>query len=227
MNYSHIYQFKEFLENELGPATKELENFQSDDSRKHIQKLVFTNLIDRLDYCIDNTLLDMLEEDNTFKDEVLNKHDQSMIERDMLRIIIADDPKSIVLSMLKDTLRGTELKKRHSLKLKKLLNIFEITDQELHRPRVNPSTGHITEKFKVQNKKIPPSILGYSDWLYSRRNAIVHGGGKQDILENDVRQLEKLYNVKPAPKCKLTLASINSASQFYSDLMEILLLKIQ
>jgi len=37
---------------------------------------------------------------------------------------------------------------------------------------------------KPQHRKIPYSICGYADWLYARRNSIVHGAGAKSLLEN-------------------------------------------
>jgi len=79
-------------------------------------------------------------------------------------------------------LRNSVLRERHSRKVKKVFEVLA-PSENLSKPRVNINTGAIFERFKVQNKKIPNSALGYADWLYSRRNAIVHGGGNVAMLE--------------------------------------------
>lgn len=56
-----------------------------------------------------------------------------------------------------------------------------------------------------------------------RRNALVHGGGKSVLLENDVAQLEKIYKVTPAKAMRLNLSSINTSSTFYLQLVDIIL----
>jgi hypothetical protein len=49
-------EFSEFLADELSPATSEISKI-ADAQRIHIQKLVFTNLVDRFDYTLDKLLL--------------------------------------------------------------------------------------------------------------------------------------------------------------------------
>lgn len=216
----YAIEFKSFLEKELTPALEELAKFEDEKSRKHIQKLVFTNLVDRLDFCIDNTLLVILETNDTLIDRLLVKHREPISEANILKLFLSESPKEIAVSRLKETLTSTLLRKRHSEKLRELLTLTNNNMAELKSPRVNPSSGRILKSFKVQNKKIPPSVLGYSDWLYSRRNAVVHGGGNSNYLENDLVQLKKLYNVVPAKTFKLSLSSIKVTGLFYADLVE-------
>ena len=64
MTKQFLNEFKNFLEKELLPATSELEKIKGETSRKHLQKLVFTNLVDRFDYCVDKTLLEVVEVEN-------------------------------------------------------------------------------------------------------------------------------------------------------------------
>jgi hypothetical protein len=219
MNNHYLEEFKKFLAQELQPAMLELKELQDDKSRKHIQKLVFANLVDRLDFCIDKTFLCMLESDDRFLQEIMDKHNQPISESDMLKMILSENPKELVFSKLRDTLRSTALKERHSKKLCKLLQYFGKKENELKSHRVNPSTGHILTTFKKQNNTIPTSIIGYSDWIYSRRNAIVHGGGDNRLSDNDITQLKRCFNVDPAKSAKLSLASIKTTSIFYNDLL--------
>ena len=225
MNKCYINQFKDFLEKELQPATSELDKFENEDSRKHIQKLVFTNLVDRLDYCIDNTLLDILETDDEFMESILEKHKQPASESETLKIILSDNPKDAAISRLKDTVRNTILRERHSQKIRKLLLILVISENEMKRARVNPAKGMILKSFKKQNDTIPTSVIGYCDWLYSRRNAIVHGGGRCKLLDNDLKQLKKQFKVEAAKTAKISLSSVRNTSAFYSELLAKFLLK--
>ena len=82
--------------------------------------------------------------------------------------------------------------------------VFEVLapSENLSRPRVNINTGAIVARFKIQNKKIPSSILGYVDWLYSRRNAIVHGGGNVAMLQNDLKHLKDCFHCDVAKNCE-------------------------
>lgn len=92
----------------------------------------------------------------------------------------------------------------------------------LQSTRVNPSTGQIVEKFKVQKRTIPHSLCGYADWLYSRRNIVVHGGGTSEFLERDKIQIKKMYQCKVSTTSKISVASIRVAIQFYTDLFKLL-----
>lgn len=151
--------------------------------------------------------------------QVLEKHNRPINESEIMTLILSDDMKANVMSKLKDTLGNTVLRERHSKKLGKLLKLLDFNGSDLDRPRVNPSTGHIFDKYKRQSKSIPASILGYCDWLYSRRNAIVHGGGNNQLSENDFHQLKKLYKVEPARRVRLSLPSVKNANNFYKDLL--------
>lgn len=84
-------------------------------------------------------------------------------------------------------------------------------------PRVNISTGDIIEKIKPQkNSKVPYSISGYADWLYARRNSIVHGSGSSSFLDRDKERLEKIYKTDIAKTFKVSLGSIRLTKTFYS-----------
>jgi len=189
MNLHQITAFSDYLKNELSPAVDEIKNL-NDSSRRHVQKLVFTNLIDRFDYLIDHLILD-------------NSKQEPLLEL---------------------VLKNSVLRERHSKKLQKLLSLFDsnIIGDYSKKPRVNPSSGEILESFKVQNKQIPHQITGYADWLYSRRNAIVHGGTKSKLLKHDKRQINRLYRVDVRDGYKIALSSITNAKTFYACLCDLL-----
>lgn len=130
MKLENLKIFENYLEKELKPALEELSEFSNEKSRKHIQKLVFTNLVDRFDYCIDKTLLVLVETEDSFSEELLEHHTQPMLENNVLRFFLSGNPKDVAISMLKNTLRQTTLTKRHSIKLQKLLKIFGIQDND-------------------------------------------------------------------------------------------------
>jgi len=219
MENPFIEEFIGFLKKDLQPATKELERISEDKSRKHLQKLVYTNLVDRFDYCIDKTLIQHIETESLLN-ELLDKHKQPILEGEILKWMLSPVPlKEVALERLKETLRNTILRKRHSEKLCKLLIISGMTDNEFKRPRVNPATGKILDDFTPQDDKIPASVEGYADWLYCRRNAIVHGGGNVRIPENDLKQLRTKFKCDPATTGRIKLSSISNAANFYSVLI--------
>jgi hypothetical protein len=151
----------------------------------------------------------------------MEEHKKPINESEILKLMLStESPHQVAMEKLRDTLASTLLQRRHSEKLGKLLKVLGVKDSEWKKPRVNPSKGEILNKFTPQNKSIPASIEGYADWLYSRRNAMVHGGGKYNWLDRDLKQLKKKFECEPGRTVKLSLSSIRIAAKFYSDLLE-------
>jgi hypothetical protein len=123
---------------------------------------------------------------------------------------------------LKNGIRNTILRERHSKKLMSLFSVFRPEERFHRESRVNISTGKIQHEVTPQRKPIPTSICGYADWLYSRRNGIVHGSGGSALFQNDRTQIEKIYGKEPAKTFKIKIGSVTSAANFYKDVAEIL-----
>ena len=62
MNTSKIRDFRKFLNKELVPGVDDLEKLEAK-NRKHIQKLVYTNAVDRFDHLVDTLILDNCREE--------------------------------------------------------------------------------------------------------------------------------------------------------------------
>jgi hypothetical protein len=216
MDIQYIENFRTFLAEELDPAVDELSRISVEGSRKHLQKLVYTNAIDRFDYCIDKTLLSMVDAERVMGD-LLEKHKQPLNEADLIQLFIeGKSPKEFALDKLRETMRTTHLRGRHSEKVSRLLRALGAQDTSWKKPRVVPSSGDILQTNNTEHTQIPRSIEGFSDWLYSRRNAIVHGGGNSNMLIGDLEQLKKRFKVQPAETVRLSIASIKTAKKFYS-----------
>ena len=84
----------------------------------------------------------------------------------------------VIIEKIKDLTRNKTLRERHSKKLHKILTVC-LCWKNIERPRVSQG-GKIFKKTKKNNSQ-PNSILGYADWLYSRRNSLVHGDGSPTI----------------------------------------------
>lgn len=222
MDYSPINEFKAFLTKEISPATKDIEKLE-DKNRKHIQKLVYTNLVDRFDTMIDATILANCREEN-FAEQALKGATGPVSEADIYRLLMQGDGiQQALTTRLQDGLRNTVLRQRHSRKFQLLLQVISPSQgADTQMPRVNISTGQIVDKFKPQNKKIPHSIVGYTDWLYSRRNSIVHGAGSTQFLRNDRDQIQRLWKVEVTATFKISVGSITNALKFYSGAADIL-----
>ena len=221
MKLERLDEFSSFLEKEATSAIDELSKV-AEKSRQHLQKLVYTNIVDRFDATIDHLLLENVTEEPLLS-EALSQLKDNLSEGQILGLISKSESiGEVVKEKTENVLRNGVLRNRHSAKLRKLFEAFRITE-DFALPRVNPSTAAIVKKHKPQNKSIPCSILGYSDWLYSRRNAIVHGGGSVSMLQNDIDQLKRLYKCDASKTVRLKIGSLTNTVKYYQNL--ILLIK--
>lgn len=148
----------------------------------------------------------------------------NVTESELVKILIHGENIQGALDIkLKNGLRNTILRDRHSKKLTSLMSVFCPDVNCVGAQRVNPPTGKIATKITPQKAvKIPYSISGYADWLYSRRNSIVHGGGGSTFLANDRAQLKKLYKREPAKTFSIKLSSLTVTVTFYKEILGLL-----
>ncbi len=57
MDLSSARDFKKYVEKQIAPSVEDIADLD-DKSRKHVQKLVYTNLVDRFDVMVDHLILD-------------------------------------------------------------------------------------------------------------------------------------------------------------------------
>lgn len=220
MDTSKLAEFRAYLANVVLPASKDAERL-ADANRKHIQKLIYTNLVDRFDAMVDGMLLENCRSD--FLMAALTKDmTQPITEAELVRLLVkTNNIQSAITDKLQMTLRNSMLRERHSRKLSYAFNAFEAEEYATLQPRVNVSTGSLLTKIKPQGSTVPYSVCGYADWLYSRRNAIVHGAGTSKYLKNDVAQLKKLYKCTPTTTFKIKSSSIKVAAEFYQNVASV------
>lgn len=213
-----IGSFLDFCQNDIQSAIKELGKIKTEQNRKHLQRLVYVNLINRFDYLIDKLLLWLVINNKHLRDEVLKDTEKETIsKKEVFEIFFMKDRSyELVIEKIKDLTRGGLLRERHSRKLHKIL-VKCLAWKNIEKPRVS-NDGKIFEKTK-KNDKQPNNILGYTDWLYSRRNSLVHGDGK-NYNSIDYEYMINQYNVKLPKNFRLQIASITSAVNFYNDLLE-------
>jgi hypothetical protein len=222
MNTERIADFLRYLKKEVMPATKDLEKLK-DANRKHVQKLIYTNLVDRFDATVDSTLLDNCRVES-LAPEATKSMTQQITEADLLTLLMrSDNLQTAIDEKLRAALRNSVLRQRHSKKLSALCGALGMADTYRNQPRVNINTGVVLEKITPQIKTIPHSICGYADWLYCRRNAIVHGAGTNKLLPNDIEQLKKIYKCDPATTFRIKLNSISIAATFFEGVANLLL----
>jgi len=120
---------------------------------------------------------------------------------------------------VEDVARIKCLNRRHASKIAMLLkDCCGWEDTLFKQPRVNVGNGDIYTS-TAKSPKIPNSIVGYYDWLYSRRNALVHGDTPK-FLPSDIKAMKESYRVDLSKSFSLKLQSIESASNYYSKICE-------
>jgi hypothetical protein len=220
-----IDNFLDFSSKDIASAILELEKITDENNRKHLQKLVYVNLVNRFDYLIDKLILWFCIYSSALRGEVLKSiEDENISKREAFEMFFMREKSydSVIdIEKIKDITRLHLLSRRHSIKLLKILKILNF--ENIEKPRVN-SDGKIFETRK-KHKTIPNSILGYADWLYCRRNSIVHGDGV-NYSTKDKEYITKQYKVKLAKNFKLQLPSIKTAQTFYNDFLRLISEKI-
>lgn len=222
MDKTALKEFQRYIRKEVEPAINDLGSLD-EKNRLHIQKLVYTNIIDRFDTMIDILIIENCREEGFIESSLANMSG-TVTESELVKILIHGENLQGALDLkLRNGLRNTILRERHSKKLSSVFKVFQPDINPVTDQRVNPPTGKISAKITPQKAiKIPYSISGYADWLYSRRNSIVHGGGTNKFLENDRVQLKKLYKKEPAKQFTIKLSSIKVTVAFYKDVVELL-----
>lgn len=215
-----IEVFLDFCKNDIQSAVGELKKIKIEENRKHLQKLVYVNLINRFDYLVDKLLLWFSINNASLRDEILKSVEQETISRKEVFEIFFMKERSydLVIEKIRDLARNNLLRERHSKKLHKIVSKC-LAWENIEKPRVNKD-GKIFESAQKNNRQ-PNNILGYSDWLYSRRNSLVHGDGK-NYNNNDFSYIKKQYLVNLPKNFRLQLASITSAVNYYNDLLDMI-----
>ena len=221
---NHIDKFEKFINSEIESAIKELLKIKTESNRKHLQRLVYVNLINRFDSLVDTLLLKFTLIESDFKKRVLNEiKEEPVYLKDVYDIILSKDPKASVEKRVENIVRVKFLNQRHSIKLRQLLYYgFGWKDTDMDRPRVFTNNGSLfNDVTRRDGAKTPDSVIGYADWLYSRRNSFVHHD-KLEITKVDADYIKRKFNIKVAGAISLKISSIKSASKYYLDLCGIL-----
>ena len=223
MNTQPLKDFIAFVEKEVSPAAEELKKLTSEKERKHLQRLVFTNLVDRFDTVIDATFIANASKEPLVS-AALDTLKEPMTEGQTLRLLQQQATiDALIEERSREYVRREILREQHTKKLRKLFGILAPHEKFDNVPRVISATGKIIQKVTPPTtSSTPNSIAGYSHWLYVRRNSIVHGVGRTTLTDNDFEQLKKLYNITPAKGVKVSLGSVGTASVFYQGVVAIL-----
>lgn len=221
MDFSALDNFWEYVEKQIEPSVEDIKKLE-DNSRKHVQKLIYTNLVDRFDVMVDHLILENCRSEFVI-DAISPSLTETVNEAYLLQLLMnAETVQDAIDEKLKSAIRNSILRKRHSMKLQFLLKLFDRLEYSTKKPQVQPGNGNIAKSAKKTRVNIPHSVCGYADWLYSRRNAIVHGAGSSRYLNNDKVQLDKLYDYKCPNTLKLKIGAIKSSIKFYGCIYDII-----
>lgn len=223
MDLSASKELQQFIKKVIEPSIEDIDKME-EASRKHIQKLVYTNLVDRFDSTIDHLFLDNVRHDNLLP-EALKNSEEPMTKKELFELLLkGNDLDAVLDEKLRDGISNNITRNNHAQKLRDLLRLCaETANAHGQHPRVNISTGEIKEKITPQkNSNQPYSIVGYADWLYARRNSIVHGSGTSKFLDRDTFRIKKVHKVTIAKTFKISLGSIRLTKAFYSDVLELI-----
>jgi len=223
----YIKNFNKFNKKEIDSAVEELSSLR-EENRKHLQRLVYTNVVNRFDSLVDHLLMShAVDTTSSLYEMVIHKvKDQPISQKEVYEILLSSDYRSASLERVEDLVREHFLRDRHSEKLQLLLTeCYGAKSHELNAPRVNANNGKIHSKTTPRKSvKVPTSIIGYADYLYSKRNAMVHGDGTSSkILDRDYQFLKKYHINNPGKMVGVKLNSITSASTFYRYLAQYLM----
>lgn len=220
MELSSIKEFETFVAKVVQPSILDIESL-GDASRKHIQKLLYTNIVDRFDNTIDQLFLDNCL-DPMLHDYALKGAEEPITQAQLYRLLVSTiNIESAVKERFEAGIRQNILRENHSQKVRSFLRICVAeSNGHLDKPRVK-FEGEIVDVFKPQKgSKMPPSIVGYADWLYSRRNSIVHGSGTSSFLSSDKSRLKKIFKVDVTTS-KISLSSCKTAVKFYTSFFDL------
>lgn len=222
MEISKINEFKTYVDAQISPSISEIKSL-NDNSRKHVQKLVYTNLVDRFDVMIDTAILDNCRSE--FVIEAISPSlTETVNEQYLLKLLMnTDSVQDAIDEKLKTAIRNTILRKRHSQKLHFLLKLFDKLEYSSLKPQVQVGNGNVVLSATKTKVNIPHSVCGYSDWLYSRRNAIVHGASASPkYLQNDIKKLKEIYKYECPKTINLKFGAIEQTVRFYTCIVNIL-----
>jgi|GEM_PF-4523876 len=88
-----IDKFEKFTKSEIASAVVELDGIKIETNRKHLQRLVYVNLVNRFDSLIDSLLLVFSIKDSEFKKRILgDTKEEPVFLKDVYEIFLSEDP---------------------------------------------------------------------------------------------------------------------------------------
>lgn len=133
MDTSPAHDYLKYVERQIEPSIEDIKALE-DGSRKHVQKLFYTNLVDRFDVMIDNLVLL-----NCRSDFVIETNSPTLTETVnetyLLQLLMnADTVQEAIYEKLRNAARVIILRRRHSKKLQFLLKLFDALEYSNKKP---------------------------------------------------------------------------------------------
>lgn len=208
-------EFLVFCSSIIEPAIAELGHINDENNRRILQKLVYVHLVDKFDLLIDRLLVWSSTNSPTTRTYLLKEFHNVPVDKQILYDLLlkGDLARETIEAELRDA--SKELKRdAHVRKVQLVCDSVNWTN--IRVPLVYPE-GKLALTNIRKATGYPNSILGYADYLYARRNGVVHGDGIRYLPEQHER-LKREYNTGGLPmEFKISLATVKNASQFYSS----------
>lgn len=211
-----MHKFGDYLQRDFNPACEEIKNI-ADKHRVHIQKLLYVNVINRFDSALDDFFMQNLESDG-LKDLAKKSMDSAVDEYQLIEYIRGGE--TYIQDRIRSVIKAEIGKKKHADKVALMLREVGVSDSDAKKSRVHNGTGEIMASFKRQGD-YPSSIIGYADWLYARRNVLVHSA-KSSFDDAVIERFKSTYNAAIPKNIRLSFGALTNASCFYGCLLSII-----
>lgn len=158
MNFEAAINFRRYVERQIEPSVNDIANLE-DDSRKHVQKLVYTNLVDRFDVLVDHLILDNCRSE--FVMEAISPSLSDTVSESYLLALLMDagNVQDAIDERLRVAIRNIILRKRHSQKLQFVLKIFDRIEYSKKKPQVQPGNGNIVSSANISSVNIFQELI--------------------------------------------------------------------
>jgi hypothetical protein len=224
MNIDPIKELRRYIDKQINPSLDDIKGL-GEASRKHVQKLVYTNLVDRFDVMVDHMVMENCRSESIFS-SLSNHLNESISESYLINLLMdSENIQDVIDERLKDVARTNILRKRHSQKLDFLLKSFDLSEYTKAKPQVQVGNGKIVQSAKpstAKHVKVPNTVCAYADWLYARRNGVVHGSTGSKFLKNDLAQLKKLYKFDCPKTFRMQMGAITNSVNYYLCICDLL-----
>jgi hypothetical protein len=96
-----IEKFQDFNKTDIESAINELKKITIERNRVHLQKLVYSDLVNRFDVLVDSLIMEFSKSKGIFNESVLEgMRETPVFRKDLYEIFLVEDPKKIVIQRI-------------------------------------------------------------------------------------------------------------------------------